>query len=300
MSDNLNQALVEIQEAIAAAKEVVKELTTHNESENSHPYILDILRKLRETDTIWTNDQIQSIVNELIENHTKTDFKVAHPGWEDWEASLTEQLEEINTKLLNLQDQIDQWGNAQGSSDLLYQIQEVQKKYQVQLEALNAAWQEAVTNNQQALADQYRETIAKVTEQMNAEIEEIRDKWQQAQEPEQPSIQIYISFNANGGTGDMNVQYLTQGDTFTYPACGYTPPEGMEFLKWSSNATGDGAYNGLVGDELDTTPIASSLTLYAIWKKIEVEGDIEGEEGAVLQVANRAKVTMKLVKTMRT
>lgn len=298
MSDNLNQALVELQEATEAAKQATEDITRHNEAENAHPHILKILNELRSTDAIYTNDQIIAIVEEQIANHLKTNFRQAHPGFDEWEASNTEALEAIRQDFYELKDRVDQWENAQGSSDLSQQIQEVQRKYQAQLEALQMAWQEAVENNQTALADQYRETIAKVTEQMLAEIEEVRDKWQQAQQPEKPTVQIYISFNANGGTGEMNIQYLNQGETFIYPECTFTPPEGMEFEKWSSNETGDGAYTGLPGSELDTTPIASSLTLYAIWKETVVsDGDLE--EGKTLQIADKAKVTMKLVKTMR-
>lgn len=298
MSDTLNQALVELQEATKAMKQGIEDMTQHNESENAHPYILKILNELRSTDAIYTNEQIKAIINEQLEQHLKTNFRQAHPGFDDWEKTNTEALEEIKKEFNALKDRVDQWENAQGSSDLSQQIQEVQRKYQAQLEALQMAWQEAVENNQTALADQYRETIAKVTEQMMTEIEEVRDKWQQAQQPEKPSVQIYITFNANGGTGEMNVQYLTQGETFIYPECTFTPPEGMEFEKWSSNETGDGSYNGLPGAELDTTSIANSLTLYAVWREITVsEGDIE--EGKTLQIADKAKVTMKLVKTMR-
>ena len=67
-----------------------------------------------------------------------------------------------------------------------------------------------------------------------------------------------LSFDAHGGTGNMDPMDVTVGEAYTVPACGFTAPENKEFSHW------------LRGDEVlhpdDPDTISGDNTLVAIWK----------------------------------
>lgn len=295
---NLQEALVELQKTQELAEDAIKDLTDHNANEDAHPDIRRILQKLVNSDAIWTNQQIQDLVETLLKVHSDTDFKTAHPGWEIFQNDLETRFEEIMTKYNELKDRVDQWYNAQGSTDLQIEIQKVMDKYSPILENLQEAYRQAVDNKQDALAEQYKQNIQSTLEQQNAEIMEVIAKYEETTNPPEPTVQIYITFNSNGGTGEMATQYVNQGDEYYYPACTFTPPEGYEFDKWSSDINGEGQYTGLVGAPLDTSAITSSLTLYAIWKLVPITEDIL-TKGITIKAPNKAKATIRLVKSMK-
>ncbi len=53
-----------------------------------------------------------------------------------------------------------------------------------------------------------------------------------AQWEDAPVVMCVISFNANGGTGEMNSIQVQRGSTFVLPECTFTAPEGKEFSSW--------------------------------------------------------------------
>lgn len=71
-----------------------------------------------------------------------------------------------------------------------------------------------------------------------------------------------VSFNANGGEGEMEVQTFTEGKQLTLAACGFTK-ENYQFIGWNTQADGNGVtYNadGMI------TALDEDITLYAQWK----------------------------------
>ncbi len=72
-----------------------------------------------------------------------------------------------------------------------------------------------------------------------------------------------VSFNANGGSGNMD---SVANDTGSYPLpeCTFTAPEGMQFKGWALTADGD-----VITDTSIT--IESNITLYAIWEALPCE-----------------------------
>ena len=72
-----------------------------------------------------------------------------------------------------------------------------------------------------------------------------------------------ISFNANGGEGEMSLFEIWSDETLTLPICTFTR-DGYEFIGWNTKADGSGAS---YGNEQSIT-VAENLVLYAQWKEI--------------------------------
>lgn len=61
-----------------------------------------------------------------------------------------------------------------------------------------------------------------------------------------------ITFNANGGEGFMSPKTAFEGN-YTLPACSFTPPSGMRFLKWDK------------GDPGETITVSGDTEIKALW-----------------------------------
>lgn len=75
-------------------------------------------------------------------------------------------------------------------------------------------------------------------------------------------VQTYtLSYDENGGSGEMDEQTVNEGQSVTVKANAFTAPEGYTFKEWNTNAKGSGTkYN--VGQSVTMT---ADLTLYAVW-----------------------------------
>ena len=63
-----------------------------------------------------------------------------------------------------------------------------------------------------------------------------------------------ITFDANGGTGEMPARTVKKGDKFTLPLCSFTAPAGKVFDQWDK---------GVPGAEIDIT---ADTVITAVWK----------------------------------
>ena len=82
---------------------------------------------------------------------------------------------------------------------------------------------------------------------------------------EPPAVtQFTVSFDANGGTGEMAPVTVNTEDEYTAPECAFTAPDGQEFDCWT-NADGTETYPA--GTSLGL--LAGDTTLYAKWKDVE-------------------------------
>ena len=83
-----------------------------------------------------------------------------------------------------------------------------------------------------------------------------------------------VSFDANGGSGEMDSLARTDAVKFTLPENGFTAPEGKYFKGWAASA--DGA---VITDTLYA--VTGNETLYAIWEDItySVSFDANGASG---------------------
>ena len=69
-----------------------------------------------------------------------------------------------------------------------------------------------------------------------------------------------VSFDANGGTGNMNNVPIASGNNYNLPTCEFTAPTGYEFKCWSVNEI-----EKPVGEEITIT---ENTTIKAIWKEL--------------------------------
>lgn len=69
-----------------------------------------------------------------------------------------------------------------------------------------------------------------------------------------------VSFNANGGSGNMTAATNIVG-SYTLPANGFTSPDGKQFKGWATGANED----VILGT---TYTVSKNITLYAIWEDI--------------------------------
>ena len=82
---------------------------------------------------------------------------------------------------------------------------------------------------------------------------------------EPPAVtQFTVSFDANGGAGEMEPATVNADAEYTAPECAFTAPDGQEFDCWT-NADGTETYPA--GTSLGL--LAGDTTLYAKWKDVE-------------------------------
>ena len=66
-----------------------------------------------------------------------------------------------------------------------------------------------------------------------------------------------LYFDANGGTGSMDTQWLVPGAAYTLPQCDFVSPDYMYFIGWSINSVTYSAGQ--------TVSITANTTAYAVW-----------------------------------
>ena len=82
---------------------------------------------------------------------------------------------------------------------------------------------------------------------------------------EPPAVtQFTVSFDANGGAGEMEPATVNAGAEYTAPECAFTAPDGQEFDCWTND---DGTETYPAGTSLGL--LAGDTTLYAKWKDVE-------------------------------
>ena len=84
-----------------------------------------------------------------------------------------------------------------------------------------------------------------------------------------------VSFDANGGSGEMTNVLKLSGKTYTLPACTLTAPAGYEFVGWKVNNSGETL---AVGDEIT---VSADVELVAQWNilKFSVTYNANGGSG---------------------
>ena len=70
-----------------------------------------------------------------------------------------------------------------------------------------------------------------------------------------------VTFNANGGTGDMPAQNVIANQGFVLNANAFTAPDNTAFYGWDTKADGSGTYYG----DCAYITIQEDLSLYAMW-----------------------------------
>ena len=88
--------------------------------------------------------------------------------------------------------------------------------------------------------------------------------------PVQPTTYT-VSFFANGGGGVMNPVTVPANTIYTLPACGFTPPAGMQFKAWMLGSTEFAPGDSIIVD--------CNAEFVALWKDDEGDGHGQGYPG---------------------
>ncbi len=97
-----------------------------------------------------------------------------------------------------------------------------------------------------------------------------------------------ITFDANGGSGEMKNLPVSNGDTYTLPDCTFTPPsDDLEFDSWAI-----GSINGTKVAANGNYKFTAETTVYALWKKKgNVNLSVGGGGGGVIPDTPSVSVT---------
>lgn len=105
-----------------------------------------------------------------------------------------------------------------------------------------------------------------------------------------------ITFDKNGGSGDMAEVTAEEGDDYVLPASTFEAPEGMEFEKWSVTVGGAAPVDKMPGDPVKVT---DNVTVKAVWKNkpipsVDVTFDANGGSGEMPKetVTKNSKYTL--------
>lgn len=74
---------------------------------------------------------------------------------------------------------------------------------------------------------------------------------------------VTVSFDKNGGSGNMNSVEVNKYSEYKLPACTFTAPEGMEFDKWSVKIGDDSAEDKNPGEKVTAS---DNIKVTAMWK----------------------------------
>ncbi len=106
----------------------------------------------------------------------------------------------------------------------------------------------------------------------------------------EPTTYYTVSFNANGGSGEMDSVTKAENAVYTVPANGFTAPEGYRFTGWKVGNAGD-----LLVAETDTITITGDVELFAQWELIQtyvVSFDANGGTGSMANVTTTSPYTL--------
>lgn len=96
-----------------------------------------------------------------------------------------------------------------------------------------------------------------------------------------PTVEkVTVTYKANGGTGADHSVQVDKGSSHVIlgaDACGFTAPDKMRFVQWTTNPNDDQATIYAVGQEL--MRLQSDLTLYAVWVSTEHTVFLNAGEG---------------------
>ena len=90
---------------------------------------------------------------------------------------------------------------------------------------------------------------------------------------------VTVSFDKNGGSGNMNSVEVNKYSEYKLPACTFTAPEGMEFDKWSVKIGDDSAEDKNPGEKVTAS---DNIKVTAMWRakpKVNVTFDKNGGSG---------------------
>ena len=122
----------------------------------------------------------------------------------------------------------------------------------------------------------------------------VKAEWKD--KPAPPTPKYKVTFDADGGEGEMPEAEGEENDDYILPACAFGAPEGKEFDKWSVTVGGAAPVDKMPGDPVKVT---GNVTVKAVWKNkpipsVDVTFDANGGSGEMLNetVTKNSKYTL--------
>ena len=101
-----------------------------------------------------------------------------------------------------------------------------------------------------------------------------------------------VSFDANGGSGEMDDIVLSDSNTIVVPENGFAAPEGMKFVGWKAAESGEFYSPG------DSVTLDANATFVAQWSPIPAEGWSK-LSGVIYEEGGTTPVARALVKVLK-
>ena len=122
----------------------------------------------------------------------------------------------------------------------------------------------------------------------------VKAEWKD--KPAPPTPKYKVTFDADGGEGEMPEAEVEENDDYILPACAFGAPEGKEFDKWSVTVGGASPIDKMPGDPVKVT---DNVTVKAVWKNkpipsVDVTFDANGGSGEMPKetVTKNSKYTL--------
>ena len=122
----------------------------------------------------------------------------------------------------------------------------------------------------------------------------VKAEWKD--KPAPPTPKYKVTFDADGGEGEMPEAEVEENDDYILPACAFGAPEGKEFDKWSVTVGGASPIDKMPGDLVKVT---DNVTVKAVWKNkpipsVDVTFDADGGSGEMPKetVTKNSKYTL--------
>lgn len=122
----------------------------------------------------------------------------------------------------------------------------------------------------------------------------VKAEWKD--KPAPPTPKYKVTFDADGGEGEMPEAEVEENDDYILPACAFEAPEGKEFEKWSVTVGGAAPVDKMPGDPVKVT---GNVTVKAVWKNkpipsVDVTFDANGGSGEMPKetVTKNSKYTL--------
>lgn len=179
----LTEALENLQEAQLACEKALKYIENHNIDEDAHADIRSELNKIKNDGAIYTNDQIEKIVEDGLKEHVEAELEEAHPKFKEYSEEITAKYTELEGRISSLEALIRGTTDDGTVTNLNRAIQAVENEYATKLENLNSSYQLAIANNDTELATQITNRITQLLEEKNAKILEVIEKYGSANTP---------------------------------------------------------------------------------------------------------------------
>lgn len=182
-TNTLTEALENLQAAQLACEKALKYIENHNIDEDAHADIRSELNKIKNDGAIYTNDQIEKIVEDGLKDHVEAELEEAHPKFKEYSEEITAKYTELEGRISSLEALIRGTTDDGTVTNLNRAIQAVENEYATKLENLNSSYQLAIANNDTELATQITNRITQLLEEKNAKILEVIEKYGSANTP---------------------------------------------------------------------------------------------------------------------